>query len=135
MKKLFPVLLTFLAFQAITLLNAQSKSFGPDDMKTYFIAFLNKTESFDMKSEETKSIQKEHIAYITAFYETGELKMAGPVLANKEMSEILVFDVERIRDAEKILDADPAVKAGKVTYKIVTWLGPKEIKTNFSKEQ
>lgn len=135
MKRLFLFALTVLIFSGLTTTNSQSKGFGPDEMKTYFMVMLIKSDSHDMKSEASKNLQKEHISYITAFYETGELVMAGPVLANKDFSEILFFDVETRMDAEKILNADPAVSSGSFTYRILTWLGPKAIKTNFSKEK
>jgi len=95
-------------------------------MKKYFLCiYLRGDQSTKYTKEELAEIQKGHLANINKYAEEGKINIAGPFGDDTEKRGILIFDVESIEEAEKILAEDPAVKAGRLKYELHPWWGAK----------
>jgi uncharacterized protein YciI len=55
----------------------------------------------------------------------GKLNVAGPFLDDGEMRGIYIFDSGNEDEVRKLVEADAAVKAGRLTYEIHPWMTQK----------
>ncbi len=95
-------------------------------MKKYFLCiYLRGDQATEYTKEELAEIQKGHLVNINKYAEEGKINIAGPFGDDTEKRGILIFDVESIEEAEKILAEDPAVKAGRLKYELHPWWGAK----------
>ena len=70
-------------------------------------------------------IQKEHMENINRMAAKGKLNVAGPFLDDGEMRGIFIFDSGNEDEVRKLVEADAAVKAGRLTYEIHPWMTQK----------
>ena len=89
---------------------------GADErgMKMYVLCIL-KTGPNDskIKGKERDEIFKGHFANINKLAGEGKLAVAGPFEDNdKSYRGLYIFNVEKLADAQKLVELDPAVKAG-----------------------
>lgn len=95
-------------------------------MKKYFLCiYLRGDQATEYTKEELAEIQKGHLANINKYAEEGKINIAGPFGDDTEKRGILIFDVNTLEEAEKILAEDPAVKAGRLKYELHPWWGAK----------
>ncbi len=95
-------------------------------MKKYFLClYLKGDQTTEYSKEELAEIQKGHLANINKYAALGKINIAGPFGDDTEKRGILIFDVESIEEAKKILEEDPAVKAGRLKYELHPWWGAK----------
>lgn len=95
-------------------------------MKKYFLCiYLRGDQATEYSKEELEEIQKGHLANINKYAEEGKINIAGPFGDDTEKRGILIFDVNTLEEAEKILAEDPAVKAGRLKYELHPWWGAK----------
>lgn len=95
-------------------------------MKKYFLCiYLSGKKAHEHTKQELNKIQEGHLANINKYAALGKINIAGPFGDDTEKRGILIFDVATIEEAKKILDEDPAVKAGRLTYEIHPWWGAK----------
>lgn len=69
-------------------------------------------------------LQDEHLAHLARLHEDGHLLAAGPAGSpDDDVRGLSLFavDVERARE---LAEADPAVRAGKFTVRILPWMVP-----------
>jgi len=106
---------------------AQEKTNAPDpaEMKTYFMVFLKAGPNRTQSPEEAAKIQEAHLGHIKAMAEAGKLAIAGPFLDDFEVKGIFILNVETLEEAQKLTEADPAVKAGRLVLEIHPWYGKK----------
>jgi uncharacterized protein YciI len=98
------------------------------EMITYYLVLLrrgpNWTADVTPKIEE---LQKQHLAHINRMAETGDLVLAGPFLeqtGDSALAGLFIFKVESIQTARELTQSDPAVKAGRLVYEVIPWMGP-----------
>jgi len=53
----------------------------------------------------------------------GTLLLAGPFLDDGDIRGIYIFNIESVKEAEKIAESDPAVQAGSLVFEIRPWYG------------
>lgn len=94
----------------------------PPGMKTYTFVMLTKGHNRTHDSATVATIQKEHLAHINSMGESGILNLAGPFLDNGNWRGILVFNTQDTGKVRSLVEADPAVKAGRLSYEIHPWL-------------
>ena len=75
-------------------------------------------------STQRAEIQKAHLKNIMHLAKKGKLIIAGPFLDNTDIRGIFIFNVESIKEAEKLTESDPAVKAGVLSMELHLWYGP-----------
>jgi uncharacterized protein YciI len=122
MKKLFVlaalVLTSFTSFS-----QADKKETKPEDqVRKYWFVMLKRGSVKIADSAESSKIQAGHLANIVKLYNEGIIKVSGPFAEKGEWKGLFIMDIESREEAEKLLQADPAIAAGALTYEIKPWL-------------
>ena len=104
-----------------------AKRLGADErgMKNYVLCIL-KTGPKDaaITGEERKAIFAGHFANIERLADEGKLAVAGPFGKNdKAWRGLYIFNVPTIEEAEKLVQLDPAVRAGVFVPELTPWYG------------
>lgn len=127
MKNFLPVIFCFaLAIakaQTAPVYNADlARKTGADDygMKQYVMAFL-KTGTPIADTARKNALLRGHMANITKLANNGKLVVAGPMMDDKGIEGIFVFNVKTVAEAEELSMTDPAVKAGLFTMEYHPW--------------
>jgi uncharacterized protein YciI len=102
-----------------------AKKLGGDEngMKSYVFVIL-KTGPNDstVKGKERDDIFAGHMANIGRLADEGKLAVAGPFGKNdKGYRGLFVFNVETVEEAQKLVQTDPAVKAGIFVAEMTPW--------------
>jgi uncharacterized protein YciI len=103
---------------------AQKKKEG-DNLKPYFFVILKKGPNRSQDSVTAEKIQKGHIDNINRLAAAGKLNVAGPFLDDGDMRGIFVFDCGSEDSVRTMVEADPAIKAGRLTYELHPWMTQK----------
>jgi len=111
------LLFTFLVFALQA--TAQKKE---DNLKPYFFVLLKKGPTRDQDSVTAAKIQIGHMENINALAAAGKLNVAGPFLDDGDMRGIFMFDCTSEDSVKAMVDADPAIKAGRLIYEIHPWM-------------
>ncbi len=93
---------------------AQDDKKVEEEMRTYYMVFLKRGNSEIKDTTVRKQIQADHLANINKLAKEGKLVLAGPFLDNTELRGIFILDVDTKEEAERIVNTDPAVIAGRV---------------------
>lgn len=101
-----------------------AKRLGADElgMKTYIFAMLKrgKTKFDDSKRQE---LINGHLKNIGRLADEGKLILAGPFMDDQDWRGIYIFDVKTVAEAEKLVETDPAIKAGVFEVELHPWYG------------
>jgi uncharacterized protein len=104
-----------------------AKRLGADEngMRTYVLCILKTgPKDAEIKGDERKKIFEGHFANIGRLAEEGKLAVAGPFGKNdKSYRGLYIFNVATIEEAEKLVQFDPAVKAGIFVPDLTPWYG------------
>ena len=96
------------------------------EMTNYVVGFLHKGPKWTAeRTEETRKIQEGHMANINKMAGTGKLVVAGPFTDNGDLRGMLIFKDVSIEEARAMVDADPAIQAGRMAVKLHPWLAGK----------
>lgn len=93
---------------------------------TFTFGFLVEPESGPELSEvEADALQDAHLAFLASLQAAGQLVAAGPVRAGDDPSirGFLLFLCDR-ETAAALAAEDPAVRAGRFTVRLFTWMVP-----------
>ncbi|MCX2682073.1 DUF6265 family protein [Galbibacter sp. EGI 63066] len=105
---------------------ALAQKLGADDngMKSYiFVILKTGTNQTTDKALINKSFRG-HLDNINRLVEEGKLIVAGPFGKNDDNYRgIFILDVTTVEDAEKLLQTDPAIKAGLLDIELYSWYG------------
>ena len=106
--------------------HATEKSF---QMDRYIMVFLYRVPNRpNIPEAESNKIQDGHMANIRHMGEIGKLLLAGPFEDNGDLRGLFLFKPGvSIDEVKKLVDADPAVKAGRLRYEIRPWFAAKGI--------
>jgi uncharacterized protein len=105
--------------------NAQGAKSPADNLKPYFLVLLKKGPNRSQDSVTAAKIQKAHMENINRMAASGKLNVAGPFLDEGDMRGIFIFDSGNEDEVKKLVENDPAVKAGRLTYEIHPWMTEK----------
>lgn len=104
-----------------------AKKLGGDDngMKNYVLVILKTgPKDGDFKGKERDDIFAGHMSNIGRLADAGKLAVAGPFMKNdKGYRGLYIFNTATIEDAQKIVETDPAVKAGILIPDMTLWYG------------
>jgi uncharacterized protein len=96
------------------------------EMTNYIVGFLHKGPKWTSEStDETKRIQQGHMANINKMAATGKLIVAGPFTDNGDLRGMFIFKEVTIEQAREMVDADPAIQAGRMVVKLHPWFAGK----------
>ncbi len=123
MKKI-AVTLTLFTF-CVIFLNALQAQSHADNLKPYYFVLLKKGPHRNQDSVTAAKIQKGHIDNINQLAAAGKLNVAGPFLDEGDLRGIFIFDSGSEEEVRKMVDNDPAVKAGRLVYEIHPWMTQK----------
>ena len=104
---------------------AQNSGNKEDNLKPYYLVLLKKGPHRDQDSTTAARIQKEHLENINRMAQSGKLNIAGPFLDDGDLRGVFVFDSSSEDEVRRLVEADPAVKSGRLTYEIHPWMTQK----------
>lgn len=104
-----------------------AKKLGGDDngMKKYvFVILKTGPKDADFKGKERDDIFAGHMKNIGRLADEGKLAVAGPFMKNdKNYRGLYIFNLTNLEDAQKLVETDPAVKAGILISDMTLWYG------------
>lgn len=104
-----------------------AKKLGADDygMKNYVLVILKTgPKDAEFKGNERDNIFAGHMANIGRLADEGKLSVAGPFGKNdKGFRGLFIFNAKTVEEAQKLVETDPAVKAGILIADITPWYG------------
>ncbi|HEY6180584.1 MAG TPA: YciI family protein [Kofleriaceae bacterium] len=129
MKQLVILLALACALAACAPATAQTSPAKPFAMRTYTFVLLRRGSTWTAEqTPETRKIFEGHMANIQAMGKAGKLVLAGPFDAPADdrsaYAGLFVLDVASEAEARALLANDPAVRSGRFTVELRTWLGP-----------
>ncbi len=92
------------------------------------MVFLRRPEDARAYPEDVLDrIQEEHLAYHASLREAGEVVTNGPVIDGPDPSlrGLTFYRTGSLAKARELAEADPAVRAGRLTADVVTWWCPR----------
>lgn len=102
------------------------------EMSRYYAVFLRRGPAWTAEATPAvKAIGEGHMANIRRLAAEGKLVVAGPFLdqtGDHALAGLFIFRVDSAEATKALVETDPAVKAGRFTYEIVPWLGPKNLR-------
>ena len=102
-----------------------AKKLGADErgMKNYVLCILKTgPKDAEITGDARKEVFAGHFANIGRLADEGKLAVAGPFGKNdKNFRGLYIFNVATIEEAEKLVQLDPAVKAGVFVYDLTPW--------------
>jgi len=100
-------------------------------MTTYVMGLLRKGPKWTAEDNAyTRSIQEGHMANIKKMAATGKLIVAGPFSDNGDLRGVFIFKVKSVDEARAMVDADPAVKAGRLVVELHPWFAAEGLRVN-----
>jgi uncharacterized protein len=104
------------------------------EMTHYVVGFFHKGPSWAAEqTDETRSMQEAHLANFGKLAEAGKLIVAGPFGDNGDLRGMLIFKLESVDEARKLMDADPTLKAGRLTLDLHPWFAAAGLRVNAPK--
>ncbi|MBL0341624.1 MAG: hypothetical protein IPP71_12190 [Bacteroidetes bacterium] len=119
----FAVALICLVLLNMTLVEAQQND--APIMKKYTFVLLKKGENRNQDSASIVVIQKGHMDHINEMAQNGDLNVAGPFLDDGFFRGIFIFNTEDTVKVKKLIEADPAIKSGRLAYEMHPWMTQK----------
>lgn len=104
---------------------AQEKTMESNALKSYYLVLLKKGANRTQDTLQAAEIQQQHLRHINEMAMSGKLNVAGPVLDEADLRGIFIFDCDSQAEVVALCEADPAVKAGRLTYEIYAWMTQK----------
>lgn len=96
-------------------------------MKKYYLVLLKRgLQAKTFTKEELNKIQSGHMDNINKLAKAGYIDMAGPMDKDEDLRGIFIMkNVKNEEEAKKLIDTDPAVIAGRLSYEIHPWWAAK----------
>ncbi len=97
------------------------------EMKQYWFVMLTKGKGRDKITDTAiiNKLQAGHMANMEVMAAAGKLIVAGPFGDDGNWRGIFIFDAASKEEVEKLLQTDPAIKAGRLDYEIHPWWAAK----------
>jgi uncharacterized protein len=101
------------------------------ELVQYYFVLLMKGPDRTQPDSVAQKLQDGHMANINKMAKDGKLLCAGP-FADEKGGGIFVLNIKTVEEGKKLLDGDPAVKAGRLIYEIRPWM---TVKGTFTAEK
>ena len=97
-----------------------AKEVGADEygMKSYVLVILTTGDNTITNKQERDKAFAGHFSNMSKLAEEKKLVVAGPFVDAKPKRGLFVFNVTTLEEAEKLVNSDPAVKAGIFNYEL-----------------
>jgi uncharacterized protein YciI len=101
------------------------------EMTSYVVGFLHRGPNAGKGDPaEAERLQAGHLANFGKLVEAGKLIVAGPFSDNTELRGMLIFKLNSVDEARTLMDADPMLKAGRLTLELHPWLAGAGLRVN-----
>jgi uncharacterized protein YciI len=101
------------------------------EMTNYVVGFFHKGPNWTAEqTDETRRMQEAHLANFQKLAEAGKLIVAGPFGDSGALRGMLIFKLESVDEARKLMDADPTLKAGRLTLDLHPWFAAAGLRVN-----
>ncbi|MGJ1205289.1 DUF6265 family protein [Sphingobacterium lactis] len=112
---------------------ALAKELGADEygMKSYFFVVLKTGDSKEQDKTIINEKFKGHMANINRLVEEGKLIVAGPFQKNEDNYRglFILNNLHTVEEVKEVLESDPAIHAGILSYSIYKWYGSAALPT------
>ena len=137
-KKLFTLFLSLFIIILINPMQAQNNSRVVKDStsitdeyimdqinqgKQYILLLLKRGPNTDQSEEEGHKIQMGHLHHLFKLKAEGKLVLAGPLDTDVDLRGIGIFNLTDMEQVKTLVEEDPAVKSGRLTYELYPWFG------------
>ena len=122
--KLLPWVALAVFFSVPAPVRAAAPADMPPNMERYYVVLLKRPANAPKLEESAlEALQKQHLAHLRAMYEAGKLVLAGPFDEQRDeaLRGMCLYRVASAEEARTLADADPAVKAGRLTVEVLAW--------------
>jgi uncharacterized protein YciI len=106
---------------ALKVLPPKVKSGATPELKRYWMVFLRKGPRRNQDTAVAAKIQRDHLANIGKLAEAGKIVVAGPFGDNGDLRGIFIMDCADSLEAVSLVNTDPAVAAGRLSFEIKPW--------------
>ena len=103
-----------------------AKKLGADDygMKSYVFVTLKSGSNTSTDTDQRSTSFRGHLKNIRKLVAENKLLIAGPFGQNdSDFRGLFILNVTTIKEAEKLLESDPAIKAGYLKADLYEWYG------------
>ncbi len=122
MKIIFLAILCFASHSLFSQTSAITDTSAPKfEMKQYWFVMLKKGTVRTQDSATAAKIQEGHMANITTMHDEGKLLVAGPFGDESDWRGIFILDCKDQAEAEALIQKDPAIQSGRLSYEIHPW--------------
>ena len=97
------------------------------DLEAFELVLLRRPENApDYDDAELERIQREHLAHHARLRASGHVVTNGPVFEPPDHSlrGLTFYRTGSLAESRRLAEADPAVRAGRLTIEIMTWYCP-----------
>jgi uncharacterized protein YciI len=97
------------------------------DLESFELVVLRRPTDARTYDEPTlERIQREHLAYLASLRDAGYIVTNGPVLdqPDEAVRGLAFYRTGSLQESRRLAEADPAVRAGRLTVEIMTWWCP-----------
>jgi len=94
-------------------------------MKKYYLLIYERGENRDHSKEEAAEIQKGHLAHISKLADEKKICIVGPMADDGPERGIIIYSVFSKEEASELSKKDPAVIAGRLTFRILPFWAAK----------
>jgi uncharacterized protein len=97
------------------------------DLEAFELVLLRRPEKApDYDDAELERIQREHLAHHARLRVSGEVVTNGPVIAPPDpaLRGLTFYRTGSLEQSRRLAEADPAVRAGRLSVEIMTWYCP-----------
>lgn len=94
-------------------------------MQQYFMCFLKAGPNRGQDSLEIAQVQAAHLAHLNKLFEDGKSCIAGPFGDDGDIRGIVIYNTATLEEAYSLANADPAVKAGRLSVEVHPWWAAK----------
>ena len=120
MKRMF--LLLFLLYSGNVFSQQETPVEGSaPKMKEYFFVMLKRGPNRTNDTVTANKLQKGHMENIQKMASSGHLAIAGPFGDDGNWRGIFIFKTKTIKETKRLVEEDPMIKAGWLTYEIHPW--------------
>ncbi len=92
-----------------------------EPIKLWFVMLI-KGSNRSQDSITAAKLQEDHMANIAKMWQAGKLLVAGPFLEDSNWRGLFILKCESKEEAEKLIQQDPAIAAGRLAYEIHPWM-------------
>ncbi|WP_100613841.1 YciI family protein [Confluentibacter citreus] len=94
-------------------------------MQQYFMVFLKSGPIRSQNEEETRLLQKEHLAHLAKMYELGYADISGPFADQGNIRGVSIYNVPTLKMADSLAKSDPMVEKGNLIVEVHPWWAAK----------